>query len=159
MELVFYGAIKLIAIGNRMMKDDGIAITVVEKMMDKLKEQDIEVIIGETDYQFCFYSLRDDHFTIILDAASSGGEPGSIHIYSLQEAIESYQKGYSQHDISLLDLIGFYSKPSKGYLIAIEVKDIDFGVGLSETLISKFDDICLEVENTIKKILEEVRHY
>ena len=62
-----YSMIKVIAIGNRIMIDDGIAIAVLENVRNKLESMGIEIIIGETDFQFCFHQLKEHDFVIILD--------------------------------------------------------------------------------------------
>lgn len=148
--------IKAIGIGNRLMMDDGIAISVLERIRNKLESIGIEVIIGETDFQFCFHQLKKDDFVIILDAAYSGKVAGSIHTYKLQEAVTAYGETNSQHDMTIYDLMRLHSKSSKGYLIAIEIAETGFGCELSEALKGKFNDICLEVERIISKIVEEV---
>lgn len=138
------------------MMDDGIAIAVLENIRDKLESTGIEVIIGETDFQHCFHQIKEDDFVIILDAAYSGSTTGSIHTYKLQEAIALYKDTYSQHDISLFDLIRLYSMPIKGCFIGIEIAEAGFGCEISEALKRKFNSICLEVERTI---YEEARDF
>lgn len=146
--------VKCIAMGNRIMMDDGIAIAVVEILKDMLKEAGVEVIIGETDFQFCYDQINDGDFLIIIDAAYNGKMPGEITFYTLQEAVNEHRKPYSQHEISLFDLIEFYPKDIDGYIIGIEVAGVDFGLGLSDSLKSKFDFICTQVEEAIIKIME-----
>lgn len=148
--------IKAIGIGNRLMMDDGIAIAVLENIRNNLESMGIEVIIGETDFQFCFHQLKEDDFVIILDAAYSDAGTGSVHSYKLQEAAVAYGETSSQHDMNVFDLMRLYSKPLKGYLIGIEITEIGFGYELSDTLKEKFNDICLEVERNICEIVKEV---
>lgn len=155
---LFYGMIKVIGIGNRLMMDDGIAIEVLENIKNKLESMGIEVIIGETDFQFCFHLIREDDFVIILDASYSGSVPGNIHTYKLQDAITAFGVTNSQHDMSIFDLMKLYSKPLKGYLIGIEIAEAEFGCMLSEVLKEKFYSICVEVERIICEILKEVKN-
>ncbi|NLD49084.1 MAG: hydrogenase maturation protease [Clostridiaceae bacterium] len=141
--------IKAIGIGNRLMMDDGIAIAVLENLKNNLESMGIEVIIGETDFQFCFHQLKEDDLVIILDAAYLGAVAGSVHVCELEEAITAYGETNSHHDVSVFDLIRLYSKPIKGYLISIEVAEAGFGCDLSEALKGTFNEICLEVERII----------
>lgn len=145
--------IKTIAIGNRLMKDDGIAIAVLESIRSKLEPMGIEVIIGETDFQFCYHLLQDDDFIVLLDAAYSGERPGSVHLSTLQEVLASYGKTSAQHDMSVFDLMRLYAKPFKGYLIHIEAAEVELGWEISETLKKKFHRIC---ERMIQNISQEV---
>lgn len=147
--------IKVIGIGNRFMKDDGIAVAVLENIRNKLESMEIEVIIGETDFQYCFHLLKKDDFVIVLDASYSGAPVGSIHSYKLQEAVAEYGETDFQHDMNIFDLIRLYSKPLKGYFIGIEIAETGFGCELSEAMKKKFYDICLEVERIICEIAKE----
>lgn len=153
---LFYDMIKVIGIGNKLMMDDGIAIAVMESIRNKLESMGIEVIIGETDFQFCFHLLKEDDFVIILDAVYSGAVAGNIHTYKLQDAITAYKETNSQHDMSIFDLMRLYPKPLKGYLIGIEIAEVEFGYELSQALRGKFKDICVEVERIICEIVKEV---
>ena len=151
---MFYGMIKVIAIGNRLMQDDGIAIAVIENLRNKLDSTGLEVVIGETDFQFCFHLLKEDDFVIILDAAYSGAVAGSVFSYKLQEAVTTYGETNSQHEMSVFDLMRLYSKPLEGYLIGIEIAETGFGCELSKVLKSKFNGICLEVERIIYEMVK-----
>lgn len=146
---------KVIGIGNRFMMDDGIAIQILEGIKSKLESMGIEVVIGETDFQFCFQLLKEDDFVIILDAAYSGVSAGSIHTYKLQEAAAAYGETGFQHDMNIFDLVRLHSKPLNGCLIGIEIAETGFGCELSEDLKKKFNDICLEVERIICEIVKE----
>lgn len=44
---------KVIAIGNILMGDDGVGIAVVEKIRHELEQDNIQVIIGETNFNYC----------------------------------------------------------------------------------------------------------
>jgi len=153
-----YGMIKVIGIGNRLMMDDGIAIAVLENLRNKIESMGIEVIIGETDFQCCFHLLKEHDFVIILDAAYTGTDTGSVNLYKLWEAVAAYGEANSQHDISIFDLMQLYSKPLKGYFIGIEIAEAEFGCELSETLKGKFNDICIEIERIIYEIVKEVQN-
>ena len=100
--------VKLIAIGNRFMKDDAVAIKAAEILEDRLIRQDIHVIVGETDFQNCFYLLDEDDFVFILDALSSGAEPGSVHLTSLEDVMSQPSLFSMQHDLSMVELMKLY---------------------------------------------------
>lgn len=146
--------VKLIAIGNRFMKDDAVAIKAAEILEDRLIRQDIHVIVGETDFQNCFYLLDEDDFVFILDALSSGAEPGSVHLTSLE--VMSQPSLFSmQHDLSMVELMKLYGSQFKGYLMGIEIYEIGFGQELSTVLRDKLPQICRVIECAIKKIISE----
>lgn len=147
--------IKVLAIGNRLMTDDGIGIAVLERIRGKLESRGIEVIIGETDFQFCFHQLKEDDFVIILDAVFTGAAPGSIHSYAMKDVVLKYGESGFPHDTSIFDLMKRYSKDPKGRLIGIEAAETGIGYELSEMLKSKFVDICFEVERMIDRVIKE----
>jgi hydrogenase maturation protease len=60
--------------------------------------------------------------------------------------------------MSIFDLIRLYAIPVKGYFIGIEAAEAGIGCELSETLKCNFNDICLEVERLICKIVKEEQH-
>lgn len=150
--------IKVIGIGNRLMTDDGAAIAILDNLKSSLESMGLQVIVGETDFQYCVSQIKEDDFVIILDAAYSGTTAGSIHFYSLQEALASFVETGSQHDISIFDLIRLYAIPVKGYFLGIEAAEAGFGCELSEALKCNFKEICLEVERLVCKIVKEEQH-
>lgn len=143
--------VKLVAIGNRFMKDDAIAIRAAEILEDRLKCQDVHVIIGETDFQSCFYLLDKDDFVFILDAFSSGAEPGSIHKFRLEDVMSQPSLFSMHHDLSMVELMKLYGSQFKGYLLGIEVFEIGFDQELSTVLRDKLPQICRVIECAIKK--------
>lgn len=149
--------VKLVAIGNRFMKDDGVAIEVAEVLKNRFRNFNIEIIIGETDCQNCFYLLDQEDFVFILDALYKGTEPGSIHIFNLEDVISQPSGSFMQHDMSIIELMKLYGSKFKGYIIGIEIAEVGFGDKLSPVLKEKFQQICSEIERTIKEIiLEEI---
>lgn len=147
---------KLIVVGNRFMKDDGIAIEVMEQLKDKFNPFQIEIIIVETDCTSCFYLLDENDFVIILDAVYTGAEPGSVLVFSLNDVMAKVPAFCMQHDMSIIELMKLYDRNFKGYLIGIEIADIDFDDKLSSVLHEKLPNICSIVERTIKNmVLEE----
>lgn len=149
---------KVLGIGNRLMMDDGIAIAVLEDMRDRLMAMGLEVIIGETDPQFCFHQLELDDFVIVVDAIYSEREAGSVYACKLEKVITAYEETFFQHDRSIFDLMRLYSKFVRGYLIGIEVAEVGVGFGLSEALLELFHSICSDIECLISEIVKEVTY-
>lgn len=142
---------KLIAVGNRFMTDDGIAIAVTEHMRDSMEELGYDVTICETDYRSCFFSLKEDDFIVILDALYTNDTPGSVKIYELSDVLSEPSCGGS-HDMSLVEIMKQYNRNYKGYLIGIEVADVCYGEEISPVLSNKFVDICSTIEDLLAKI-------
>jgi hydrogenase maturation protease len=150
--------IKCIAIGNRIMKDDGIGISIAEAIKEKLHKEDILVVICETDFDYALNELNNVDLLFIIDSSFSNIEPGSITMTSIDDQIESREQIYSQHQINLIDLIMKYKIPIKGYIIGIEIAEISYGLQLSDCLSEHFTQICDEVYNLIIKTGEEIKN-
>jgi hydrogenase maturation protease len=138
------------------MKDDGIAIAVAEHLEDTLKEENTEIILGETDSLSCYEMLEENDFVILIDAQLTGAEAGTICVYDLQDLIKNIPISANQHNISVIDLMKLHHRSFRGRLIGIEAEIIDFGLELGDTLTVQFEEICKKVKNTVKEmILEE----
>lgn len=145
--------IKVIAVGNTLMEDDGVAIVVLEKLKEKFIERSIEVIIAETDFQYCISSIEDGDFIFFIDAVYYGKKPGEITVISL-EKYQYKRKCYTQHSYSIFDLIKLYFKTINGYIIGIEIGEISFSYGLSNILDNNIDIIS---ENVLKEIDSRIK--
>lgn len=143
--------IKVIAMGNILMKDDAIGIEVAKCIEERLLKRGIEVIYAETDVQYGISNIQEEDHILVLDAVYYGKKPGEITCLALNGLI-SKKKGYSQHNYSFLDLLKLYYPRIKGEIYAIEVKEVEFGFGLSTVLQEK-------LENISKEVLEEIKKY
>ncbi|MGM9973024.1 MAG: hydrogenase maturation protease [Clostridiaceae bacterium] len=139
---------KVIAIGNEMMRDDGVGISVAKGLEDYLKTRDIELIIGETDVEYCLDNIEDEDDLIILDAAFEEDAPGTINLYSLVKLLFN-RTIITQHQPSLLEAIRVYKMGVKGILITIEVAEISFGLGISERMKGMLPQIVEEIRKLI----------
>lgn len=148
-------SIKVIAMGNVLMKDDAIGIEVTKEIEEKLLEKNIEVIYGETDIQHSISLIKEDDYIIILDAACFEKNLGEITLLSLNE-FTSNKKGYSQHSYSFLDLVKIYYPNIQGEIYAIEAGKVEFGFGLSYALQQKLkiisEQILIKIEMSINRI-------
>lgn len=150
--------IKVIAMGNVLMKDDAIGIEAAKEIEEKLLEKGIKVIYGETDVQYSISNVQKDDYIFILDAAYYGREPGEITRLPLN-AFVLKKKGYSQHNYSFLDLLKLYYPSVKGEIYAIEVKEVEFSFGLSTVLQEKLQIISKEILDEIERYIVKNKAY
>ncbi len=145
-------SIVVIAIGSRIMKDDGVGVWVTEAIESALNKGNVDVLIAETDYEYGFDAAKAYDYVFVIDAMISGNTPGKITVFPLSDTKIQNSKA-TQHDMSLIDmLVRDVSLP--GSLIGIEVHEVDFGFGLSQMLQEKFEEICSGVLIEILKIKE-----
>lgn len=147
-------SLKLIAMGNVLMKDDGIGIFTARAIEEELKEKGVEVIYGETDFGDCISKVNNSDRVIILDAADYGKSPGDITIIPLDDHFPD-RDGHTQHSYNLLDILKLYYPELKGDILGIEIKEITFGFGLTSELQKKKKEIIKEVLRYLDLIQEE----
>lgn len=118
--------IRLIAMGNNLMGDDGVALRVAERLEDQLRKLGVSVWTIETDPFCCLDNIREEDQLILIDAMEGLADhqsPGSILVVSLQEAVENCNQTASSHEISLLALLKIFGYQNDGYLLGILVPD------------------------------------
>ena len=141
---------KVVGIGNRIMGDDAIGVMIAEDLKEELEKLGVEVIIGETDVDYCLSFIEEGDLLFIVDATLYGLEPGTLTIEEIDKDNVYTQEEYSQHQISLVKLIGICNiKNISGYILGIEVVDVDFGIELSPLVKEKFNDIKTRIYNFI----------
>lgn len=145
----------VMGIGNPIMRDDGIAISVARQLKPKMENRDIEVVIGETDVSFCMDSLKEQDFLVLMDAMYAGEEPGRVHKIPLHEAAAYRRRPSFAHDASVVDAIAAEFPDIRGVMIGIEPAVVGVGFELSNFLKIKFERICRDVEKMIYEITEE----
>jgi hydrogenase maturation protease len=148
--------VKLIAMGNVLMRDDGIGIFIAKAMEETLKEKGIEVIYGETDFGYCISKVKEQDKLVILDAANYGKTPGDITKLPLNNSF-SDKNSHTQHSYNLLDILKLYYPDLEGDILAIEIKEITFGFGLTQELSKKKKDIIREVFDHLDLLQEKER--
>jgi len=150
--------IKVIAIGNRLMSDDGIALEVAERIGVDIESLGIEVVIGETDFEYCLKMINNNDFIIIIDSIFSGLELGTVTLTSMDNSDNFLSANSSQHDISLVHMLKAHKEGIRGFIIGIEVRNIEFGLKPTTELLSHLDRICEEVINKVIIILGGVKN-
>ncbi|AWI04992.1 hydrogenase maturation protease [Clostridium drakei] len=141
----------VIGVGNKLMLDDGVAIFLLENIKSVLEDNDIEVIIGETDVDFCLSKLNNVDEFYIADSYFSDKVPGDLTFKKIKD-IKKIRKQCAAHSLGLMDLIDIYGIEVKGYFIGIEIGRIDMNIGLSNDLQVEFKDICSKVLNFILNV-------
>lgn len=140
---------KVIAIGNRLMMDDAVAVLILEKIKNTLEDKGIETIMGETDLDFCFSKLNQEDVFYIMDSTYYGNIPGTVTFKSLNDMVKTRGQIKSIHSLGLMELVNTYKMDIKGYFIGIEIANIDINIGLSNTLQGQIEYISKEILNFI----------
>ena len=150
-------SVKLIAMGNVLMKDDGIGIKIAKEIEEALIQKGIEVIYGETDFEYCISMIRPNDFLLILDGALLGESPGTVTVMPLNRFV-SNKREYTQHSYSFLDLLRIYYPSVGGKIFAIQIKEITYDFGISNILQQKLKGISEDILTKIEIVLQERRN-
>jgi len=148
--------LKVIAIGNIIMGDDGIAIKILDSIKHSFKNRKVEFVIGETDVDYCLSKICSKDFLIILDAINSGKEPGTITCIPLNEMKNKVP--FSQHQLSLFEMLELTHINNEGFFVGIEISKIHFTTELSIDIKNKFQSICHDIINIINESLESLKY-
>lgn len=140
------------------MGDDAIGLSVAEQLEDFLVESGFEVVLGETDVEYCLRTIKKGDFIIILDAACSGETPGTVRLIPIEEAMMRCGRCNSQHEANLLLWLNIYGIEIKGAVLAIEIYDIEPNWGLSRAMEEILPIVCERVKDKIIFILGEGYH-
>lgn len=153
----------LVGIGNEFRKDDGAGCYVVGKIMSRGGGRLVTKILarGGTDLIECW---RGYETVYVVDAASSGREPGTVHRFEVPA--QSLPKGVfctSTHALSLADVIHLAQTldelPPKVIVYGIEAGSFEHGRGLTEKVKAGADKLAEELSGEINSFLErEGRH-
>lgn len=148
---------KIFGIGNILLGDDGVGVRVVEKIKEEIKNisEDIDVIIGETDYLYCLNQIEQDDTIVIIDSTYLDIKPGYVSYFDLKDCNRFIKYFNSQHESNLVKSILIENLNIKGYLIGIEIDKVDYSLELSKTIKDNFYNICLDILKYIKEIYKE----
>lgn len=148
---------KIFGIGNILLGDDGVGVRVVEKIKEEIKNisEDIDVIIGETDYLYCLNQIEQDDTIVIIDSTYLDIKPGYVSYFDLKDCNRFIKYFNSQHESNLVKSILIEKPNIKGYLIGIEISKVDFSLELSKAIKDNFNNICLDVLKYIKEIYKD----
>jgi hydrogenase maturation protease len=141
----------IVGAGNAFRRDDGAGLATARRLQGRLSA-DIRVLVKDGD----FASLLDDwqgaDAVVIIDATSSGSEPGTIrrhdaHVRPLPAAFSR-----STHSFGIVEAVELARTlgrlPARVVVFGIEGRDFTWGRGLSP-------DVEAAVDEVVKRITEE----
>ncbi|MEG0306377.1 MAG: hydrogenase maturation protease [Clostridium sp.] len=152
--------IKIFGIGNILLCDDGIGVKVIQVIEKEIEEfsENINVIVGETNYLYCLDQIEDDDVVIIVDSTFLGTKPATVSSYTLEQCDDFIIDYGDIHSESLLKVLRKEYRQIKGYLVGIEIEKVDYSLELSSTLEDKFLNITMDVIEEIKALVKLIEY-
>ena len=155
--------IKIIAIGNSLMGDDGVALRVIDELEKSFKEDrkiysNIRFIKAETDFNFALDNIEAGDFVFIIDSTLLNLDYGTLTQIPVSEFQDYSGYKLSIHNMSLISLIKHLDIKVEGFILGIEVAKVNFSLDISEELKKRFQGICNQVYSIVKaKSLEYLK--
>lgn len=150
--------ILVIGVGNPFRRDDGIGPEIIRRLSER-HNLNCDIYDGGTDGLALLDKLQEYKSAIIIDAVNMSAEPGTVHVFTPEEAIIKINSDtLSTHGYGIAEVIKLMEElhiKTKLKIIGIQPEDISFGEGLTEKIKSKIQDILDIVEICIAENKQE----
>ncbi len=140
----------VLGIGNRLMTDDGIGVYLAEDLGRSEEDSRIEYFLGETDVDCCAEKIDESNLVILIDAFISGKLPGDVTAIPLSDLKDGIGSCCSMHGLHILDAMRLANRMPEGILIGIEPCELQYGLGLSDSLRCSYPHILAVVKRYIE---------
>jgi hydrogenase maturation protease len=145
--------IVVVGVGNAYRGDDGVGLAVAERLARRLPEG-VEVVQCEQEPTRLIDAWNGADAAVVVDAVTSGAEPGTIHRFDASEgAVPSRSFRSSTHALGVGDLIelarALGKLPSRVVVLGVEGRDFLAREGLSTA-------VAAAVEAVADAVLDEV---
>lgn len=142
----------VVGLGNILMKDDGVGVHAIWALQHKILPASVDIIDGGTSPDIVFL-VEGAKKVILVDAASGGGEPGTVYRLSLDDVSE--RTAYlSVHDIGLVESLKMLErltgKTLDVLIIGVEPAIVAAGTELSPELERRLPDIVDFIEEELR---------
>ncbi len=146
----------IVAVGNSIRRDDGVGLYLAEEIEKCAGAERVDIVHAEDIIESYVFEIanRDCANVLIMDAVQTAGEPGTL-VFGPMDELKTLVSNYSTHKLSLTLACKIWrERGKKAYLLGIEAADVDFGVGLTQTVKKSADaikDIIIETLHSTRK--------
>jgi len=128
--------ILIIGVGNEFKGDDGVGIHVARRI-GKLNLSHVQISEGVKDGASLMELWKNNENVILIDAASTGGEPGMIYRFNAsKKTLPAKFFRHSSHNFSVAEAVELSRKlaqlPPRLIIYGIEGQDFSDGIHLSD---------------------------
>lgn len=148
--------IRIIGVGNPLMGDDGIGITIIERLQQETLPEQVELIDGGCGGLTLLDYFEDCRQLIIVDAADFGAPAGSLKIMAAPELqrLPSPSPGLTTHQPGLREVLMLAEQLGnlpRITLCLIQIESCQPAASLSQKVSSAIEELVAELH----KILAE----
>jgi hydrogenase maturation protease len=145
--------ILVLGIGNILLRDEGVGVRVIERMLEMPVPEDVELVDGGTAGADLLEVLAERRKVIVIDAVQAECEPGTVLRFTADELVQPDGVGMSLHEVglgeSLIMTRQLGCEPEDVVVFGITPKNIESGLELSE-------EIAASVPKVIELVLAEI---
>ena len=147
-------SVAVVGLGNLILSDEGVGVHVVRRLDEAYSfPDDVVLIDGGTSAIDLLDQLVEAEHIIFIDAAQTGGPPGSIVALQGARLPVWFRERMSPHQIGLADLLATLSlmdhTPESVTLIGIEPQSMELGTELTPQIDAAADE-------ALAKVLEQL---
>ena len=145
----------VLGVGNRLMSDEGIGVHVIERLAGRYKlPEEVQILDGGTLGLDLLYYLEGIENLLLVDAAETGAEPGTMIRLEGEKVPAFLSIKISPHQMGVPDMLAAAKMkdiyPKRLVFWGIQPEQITLSLDLSPLLESKVDLL-------VEKLVEELR--
>jgi hydrogenase maturation protease len=146
----------IVGVGNLLLGDEGFGIHVVNELKKHRLPERVGLCDCGTGGLSVLSAMEGFEKAVIVDAISSGGEPGTVYRHKLDETTKAKDapRMISPHELNLVSIVRIgwksYRLPEEIIVIGAEPKTLEPGLDLSP-------EVKRSIPEVIRLILEEVK--
>lgn len=143
-------SVAVVGLGNLILSDEGVGVHVVRRLDESYSfPDDVVLIDGGTSAIDLLDQLVEAEHIIFIDAAQTGGPPGSVVALQGARLPVWFRERMSPHQIGLADLLATLSlmdhTPESVTLIGIEPQSMELGTELTPQIDAAADEALVKV--------------
>lgn len=151
-------AIKIIGIGNILMKDEGIGVAVIEELKGLSLPGDVELIDGGTSGLGLFEYLKEGDYAIIIDCVDFKAQAGTVIKFKPDDVnMRNNNLRLSLHECNLVDVLNLTKAlgiDCDVTVFGVQPQEIKPEIGLSAVLKDSIPKVANGIVTEIRRIKE-----
>mgnify|MGYP006273590141 FL=1 len=149
--------VAVVAVGNPIMGDDGVGAEVIERLeASGLGDREsVTLANAGTTAFFALEAMSGCDRAIVVDAISTGAEPGTVHEYRYVDgAFAGAVPEMTMHDFSFAEALRAgreaYEIPREVLILGVEPERIEMSMELSEPIAAAVPDLARLIESRLQ---------